>query len=161
MVVWLTRKLKSTFEIEPSNPYFILRSSQVNTYGRNSLTPHKYSIFSALPTPPPLFKIQDWKLLPTKQKSGIDTVLSLTFTEHWLCLACRWNHFKSVEARLNWCQGCWQFQECQIADLPQWKIAKPWQVTTMVGSKQENFGNCPLQNAGKWHFSTHLPTFLS
>ena len=71
MVVWLKRKLKSTFEIEPSNPDFILRSSHANTYGRNSLTPHKYSIFSALPTPPPCSKFRTESCSPPSRKVGL------------------------------------------------------------------------------------------
>ena len=62
MAVWLTNKLRSTFEIKPSKPYFILRSllltrnivssPQANTYGRNSLSLLKHSIFFCPPPPP-------------------------------------------------------------------------------------------------------------
>ena len=74
----------------------------------------------------------------------------------------------SVMSKPHRWQGCWQVQRCPNTDLPQWKMAKPWlyklvswQVMKMVGSKQGTFGNCPLQNAGKWHFNIHWPTFLS
>ena len=63
--------------------------------------------------------------------------------------------FQISDKTQRW-EGCWQVQGCPNPDLPQWKLAKPWlvkllawQVTTMVGSKQEDFGNCPLQNAKK------------
>ena len=60
MEIWLTHKLRSTFEIEPSKPYFILQSLLLtrnivssplaNTCGRNSLSPSKHSIFFCSPS---------------------------------------------------------------------------------------------------------------
>ena len=99
MAVWLTNKLRSTFEIKPSKPYFILRSllltrnivssPQANTYGRNSLSLLKHSIFFC-PPPPPLpllllFQNSGLKVAPHTAEKGcgggggggeFDTVLS-------------------------------------------------------------------------------------
>ena len=62
MVVWLTHKLRSTFEIEPSEPHFILRnllltrnivsSPRAHPCGRNSLSPPPQAINFFLPPPP-------------------------------------------------------------------------------------------------------------
>ena len=110
MVIWLTHKLRATFEIEPSEPHFILRnllltrnivsSPRAHPCGRNCLSPPPpQPINFFLPPPPSYSKFRTKSCPPPSRKGGggrSDTVLFLTFTKHWLCPACRSNHFKSV-----------------------------------------------------------------
>ena len=173
MEIWLTHKLRSTFEIEPTKPYFILQSLLLtrnivssplaNTCGRNSLSPSKHSVFFCSPS---LSTFRTKSCPPPSRKGGwlilyyLSPLLNIGYARHV-------DEIISNQRQNRW-QGCWQVQWCPNADLRQWKLAKPWlvklvswKVIKMVGSKQGTFGNCPLQNAGKWHFNIQWPTFLS